>query len=90
MVGGSLTRVSALRVGLGVGETVIASGSRVRPTYSCDRWVCDLGVVDDLSILGWVRGSGAFTEVLPTFVLVSKMKLAQHYRVMVTSSVTRG
>ncbi len=42
MVGGSLTRASALRVGLGVGRAAVASGSRARPTHSCDRWVYDL------------------------------------------------
>jgi hypothetical protein len=42
MVGGSLTRASALSVVLGVGGTVIVSGSHSRQTHSCDRWVCDL------------------------------------------------
>ncbi len=32
------------------------------------------------SIFGWVRGAGAFAAVLPTFVLVSSMYLAQQYR----------
>ncbi len=68
-----------MRVGLGVGGAVIASGSRARPTHSCDRWVFDLGVVGVSSIFGWVRGVGAFV-VLPTFVLVSRMKLTQQYR----------
>jgi hypothetical protein len=80
MVGGSLTRASALRVSLGVGGVVIASGSRARPTHSCDRWVCDLGAVVVSSIFGWVRGVGSFAEVLQTFVLVSRMHLAQQYR----------
>jgi hypothetical protein len=34
MVGGSLARASALRVGLGVGGATIASGSRARPSHS--------------------------------------------------------
>jgi hypothetical protein len=68
MVGGSLTRASALRVGLGVSGAVIASGSRARPTHSCDGWVCDLGAVGASSIFGLVRGAGAFAAVLPTFV----------------------
>ncbi len=34
MVGDSLTRASALDVGLGVGGTTIASGSRVRSSHS--------------------------------------------------------
>ena len=80
MVGDSLTRASALHVGLGVGGAAIASGSRARPTHSCDRWVCDLGAVGASSIFGLVRGAGAFAAVLPTFVLVSRMQLAQHYR----------
>ena len=45
MVGGALTRASAWRVVLGVGRALIASGSRTRPSHSCDGWVCDLGVV---------------------------------------------
>jgi hypothetical protein len=73
MVGGVLTRVSDFRVDLGVGGAVIASGSRTRPTHSCDRWVFDLGVVVPSSIFGCVRGTGAFVVVLPTFVSVSRM-----------------
>ncbi len=57
MVGGALTRVSALRVDFGVGRTEITSGSRARSSYSCDGWVGDLGVVDTSSIFGLVRGS---------------------------------
>ena len=34
MVGGALTRASALRVVLGVGGATIASGSRARPSHS--------------------------------------------------------
>jgi hypothetical protein len=80
MVGGVLARASAFRVGLGVGGSDVASGSRVRPSHSCDGWVCDLGVVGASSIFGLVRGSGAFAEVLPTLVLVSRFQLAQRYR----------
>jgi hypothetical protein len=39
-------------------------------------WVC--GVVS--SIFGLVRGSGSFASVFPTFVLVSRIHLAQQYR----------
>jgi hypothetical protein len=46
-----------------------------------DRWVCDLGAVGVSSIFGWVRGAGSFDVVIPTFVLVSRMHLAQQYRV---------
>jgi hypothetical protein len=35
---------------------------------------------DTSSIFGLVRRSGAFTTVIPTFVLVSRMKLTQQYR----------
>jgi hypothetical protein len=38
MVGGALARASALSVGLGVGRAFIASGSRTRPSHSCDGW----------------------------------------------------
>jgi hypothetical protein len=80
MVGGARARVSALRVGLGVGGAAVASGSRARPSHSCDGWVCDLGAMGASSIFGLVRGAGAFAAVLPTFVLVSRMQLAQQYR----------
>jgi hypothetical protein len=73
-------RASVLRVGLGVGGAAIASGLRTRPTHSCDGWVCDLGPVGASSVFGWVRGVGVFDEVLPTFVLVSRMEVAQQYR----------
>ncbi len=59
---------------------VIASGSRARPTHLCDRWVCDLGDVGASSVFGWVRGVGIFVVVIPTFVLVARMNLAQQYR----------
>jgi hypothetical protein len=39
MVGGALARASALHVGLGVGGTTIASGSRVQTSYS---WISRL------------------------------------------------
>ncbi len=38
-VGGALARASDLRVGLGVGRALIASGSSTRPSHSCDGWV---------------------------------------------------
>ena len=53
MVGGVLVRVSALRVDLGVGRALIASGSRTLPSHSCDGWVCDLGVVGAPLIFGF-------------------------------------
>jgi hypothetical protein len=55
MVGGSLVRTSVLSVDLGVGRTLIASGSRTRPSHSCDGWVCDLGVVGAPLIFGLTR-----------------------------------
>ena len=45
-----------------------------------DRWVCGLGAVGVSPIFGLVRRAGAFAAVLPTFVLVSRMQLAQQYR----------
>jgi hypothetical protein len=80
MVNGALTRGSVLRVDLGVSGTVVTSGSRDRPSHSCDGWVCDLVVVDVSSIFGLVRGSGDFVVVIPTFVLVSRIQLAQQDR----------
>jgi hypothetical protein len=47
-----LSMASALRVGLCVGRALTASGSRTRPSHSCDGWVCDFGVVGDLWIFG--------------------------------------
>jgi hypothetical protein len=76
MVGGARARASALRVGLGVCGAVIASGSRDRSSHSSDGCVCDLGEVGDSSIFGLVRGTGTFTGVLPTFVLVSRIQVA--------------
>jgi hypothetical protein len=85
MVGGVLKRASDLSVGLGVGGTVIVSGSCTHPSSSshdsCDGWVCDLGTVDVSSTFGLIRGSGTFTEVIPTFVLVSRIHLGKQYRV---------
>jgi hypothetical protein len=40
----------------------------------------DLGAVDASLILGLIRGTGAFNVTLPTFVLVSRIHLAQQYR----------
>jgi hypothetical protein len=68
-----------------VGGTAVTSGSRARPSHSCDGWVCDLGVVVTTLIFGLVRGTGAFSVVLPTFVLVSRMQFAKRYRGNVTS-----
>ena len=48
--------------------------------HSCDGWACDLGAVGASSIFGLIRGAGAFAAVLPNFVLVSRMQLAQQYR----------
>ena len=42
--------------------------------------MCDLGAVGASPIFGLVRRAGAFAAVLPTFVLVSRMQLAQQYR----------
>jgi hypothetical protein len=44
-----------------------------------------LGAVGDSLIFGLVRGSGTFTAVLPTFVLVSRIRFAQRYCDYVTS-----
>jgi hypothetical protein len=63
-----------------VSGEAVASGSRALPSHSCDGWVCDLGAAGVSLIFGLIRGSGAFDEVLPTFVLVSRMQLAQQYR----------
>ncbi len=72
--------MSVFRVDLGVGGEVVDSGSRPCPSHSCDGWVCDLGVVDASSIFGLVHGAGAFTVVLPTIVLVSRIQFTQQYR----------
>ena len=80
MVGGALVRALTFRVGLGVGGAAVTSGSCDRPSQSCDGWECDLGAVGASSIFGLVRGAGVFAAVLPTFVLVSRVQLAQRYR----------
>jgi hypothetical protein len=59
-----------------------------------DGWVCCLDAVGASPIFGLVRRAGAFAPVLPTFVLVSRMQLAQQYRgnghfLSVTSSSRR-
>ena len=79
-VGGALARVSAFRVGLGVAGAVIAPGLRACPSRSCDGWVCGLGAVGASFVFGLARGAGAFVVVLPTFALLSRMRLAQHNR----------
>ena len=76
MVDGVLTRTSTLHVGLGVGRTLIGSGSRTRPSHSCDGWVGDLGVVGAPLIFGLSCGSGAFPGGPLTFFLVSGFQLA--------------
>ena len=86
MVGGALARASAFRVGLGVGGAAVASGSRARPSHSCGGWVCNLGTVGASLTFGVVRGAGAFAAVLPTFVLVSGIQLAQRYRGNIATS----
>ncbi len=80
-----MVRVSAFRVGLGVGEAVIAPGLRDCPSHLCDGWVCGLGAVGASLVFGLVRGTGAFAAVLPSFVLVSKMPFAHHSRGFATS-----
>jgi hypothetical protein len=77
-VGGALTRVSAFRVGLGVVGSVIVPGLCSCPSRSCDGWVCGLGTVGASLVFGLVRGSGAFSTVLPSFALVSRMSFAHH------------
>jgi hypothetical protein len=85
MVGGTLTRASAFRVGLGVGGAVIDPGLRSCSSRSCDGWVCGLGPVSASLVFGLVRGSGDFATVLPSFVLVSNMSFAYHNRGFATS-----
>ena len=80
MVVGVLTRASAVRVGSGVGGTTVVSGSSDHPSPSCDWRVCGLGAVGASLVFGLIRGAGAFPAVLPTFVLVSRLQLAQRYR----------
>ncbi len=87
MVVGVLARASALRVDLGVGRTFIASGSRTRPSHSCDGRVGDLGVVGVPLIFGQPEYPNILQETLQTFPgglltfpLVSGFQLAQHNR----------
>ncbi len=47
--------------------------------------MCSLGAVGVSLAFGLVRGTGAFTTVLPSFVLVSRMSFAQRYRDNATS-----
>jgi hypothetical protein len=47
-----------------------------------------LGEVGVSLLFGLVRGPGAFVVVVPTFVLVSRIHLAQRYRGNVTSFIT--
>jgi hypothetical protein len=65
-----------------IGRVIITSGSRTRPSHSCDGWVGDLGVVGVLSIFGFARraGTGVFAGGILTFVLPSGFQLAQHNR----------
>jgi hypothetical protein len=51
-----------------------------RGVFGWDGWVGGLGAVGTSPIFGLVRRVGAFSVVLPTFVLVSRMHLAQQYR----------
>ena len=69
-----------MRVALGVGGTVIASGLHDQPSHSCNSWVCGLGAVGVSLVFGLVRPVGVFTTVLPTFVLVSRIHLAEPNR----------
>jgi hypothetical protein len=80
MVGGSLTRALVLRVGLGVGRSLVTSGSLTLPPHSCDGWVYDLGVVGVPSIFGLTRRSRNFAGGLLTFVLVSGFQVTQRDR----------
>ncbi len=58
MVGGALSRVSAFRVGLGVGGAVIVPGLRACPSHSCDGWVCGWVRWAPPWYLGWYVGPG--------------------------------
>jgi hypothetical protein len=46
-----------------IGDTTNSSGSHTRPSYSCDGWVCDLGVVGVPLIFGLARRGNAPQEV---------------------------
>jgi hypothetical protein len=55
-----------------------ALAQRIRVIGRCVR---DFGAVTASSMFGWVCGAGAFAVVLPTFILVSRMKITtQQYR----------
>jgi hypothetical protein len=56
------------------------------PTKLSTPWVCCLGAVGASLTFGVVRGAGAFAAVLPTFVLVSGIQLAQRYRGNIATS----
>ena len=45
-----------------------------------DGWVCGLGAVGVSLVFGLVRAVGVFTTVIPTFVLVSRIHLAEPNR----------
>ncbi len=79
-------RSSSFRVGFGVGGAIIAPGLRASPSRSCGGWVCGLGAVGASLVFGLVRGTGAFTVVLPSVVLVSRIQLAQRYRGNIATS----
>ncbi len=48
--------------------------------------MCGLGVVGASLVFGLVRGAGAFSAVLPSVVLVSRVQLAQRYRDNIATS----
>jgi hypothetical protein len=66
-------------------ETKHEDGVDGRGVSRWNEWVGGLGVVGVSSLFGLVRGSGTFVEVLPTFVLVSRIQFAQRYRDNATS-----
>ncbi len=47
--------------------------------------MCGLGVVGVSLDFGLVRGTGVFTEVFPSFTLVSRMSFRERYRGNTTS-----
>ena len=67
-----------MSVWVSVGRT--SSLGHSGPSHLSDGWVCDLGGVGVSSIFGLIRGTGASDVLFPTFVLVSRMDLAQQYR----------
>ena len=50
--------------------------------------MCYLGAVGVSLTFGVVRGTGAFAAVLPTFVLVSGIQLAERYRGNIATSIS--